>query len=403
MNEPLQLDFSRRNYRSIVLAGLGAVGKGILAIGQTCLDGFKQVHLLDNDPRRCQLMSRYNYPVRQMDIEDGETLTRFFNSLKSPVLLINACTDIDTVQLRKAISMLPVGYVDICESRTPDNPQGRFTLSMPYTNQSCHGDRPHMICQGSNPGMVEYIARMLIDRMGADITDYSVTVYENDQLSALDSDSRPVSWSPESLIDEVMVAPLIEYVNGQMTEGPVPVSKTVATQWQGCPFEAFKVGHEDIWNLACLKQVSDAVFYYGFCADVMGILQTTPQKALEMLGVPAGGEPIGGLERIVVAIKNPFARQQSLLWRVDHSQTQRDYGINAVQYQTAASVLLSVLLMQHTQVGCWAGTWNASTLPLGGSDWDVLRQLMDRLSISWQPVPKGYACCRHNSSSVFTS
>ncbi|MHC4881402.1 MAG: saccharopine dehydrogenase family protein [Planctomycetota bacterium] len=404
MNEPLQLDFSHRNYRSIVLAGLGAVGEGILAVGQTHLDGFEQVHLVDKAPCRCQAALRYHYPVRQMDIEDGESLTGFLTSLKTPVLLINACTDIDTVKLRKVISMLPVGYIDICESRTPDNPQGRFTVSMPYTNQSCHGDRPHLICQGSNPGMVEYIARMLIDRMGPDISGYRVNIYENDQLSAPNSDeSRFVSWSPESLVDEVMVAPLIEYADGRMVEGPVPVSERVTTQWQGRPFGAFKVGHEDIWNLGCLEQVSDATFYYGFCADVMNILRTTPQNALATLRIPAGGEPIGGLERIVVSVKDPSGEQQSLLWQVDHSQTRRDYGINAVQYQTAASVLLSVLLMQHTEAGCWAGTYNASTLPLGGGDWDVIRQLMDRLGISWQPVPKGYVYCVDKSSVVFTS
>jgi hypothetical protein len=59
--------------------------------------------------------------------------------------------------------------------------------------------------------------------------------------------------------------------------------------------------------------------------------------------------------------------------------------------------------MQHTEAGCWAGTYNASTLPLGGGDWDILRQLMDRLDISWRQVPKGYVCCMDKGSVVFTS
>jgi len=339
-----------------------------------------------------------------MDIEDSESLTCFLTSLKAPVLFINACTDIDTVQLRKVISTLPVGYIDMCESRTPDNTQGLFTLSMPYTNQPCHGDWPHLICQGSNPGMVEYIVRMLIDWSGPDVSGYRITVYENDQLWAPNSDeTRLVSWSPGGLIDEMMVAPLIEYVNGQIKEGLVPVSETVTTQWEGRPFEAFKVGHEDIWNLACLKQVSDAAFYYGFCANVMNVLRTTPQKAFETLRVPSGGEPIKGLEQIVVSVEHPSGQRQSLLWQVDHAKARRDYGINAVQYQTAASVLLSVLLMQYTKAGCWAGTYNASTLPLAGDDWDVLQQVMDRLGIFWRPVPRRYVCLTDKSSVVFTS
>lgn len=394
MTNQLNLNLNRKNYSSIVLAGLGMVGRGILAVGKSFLKGFEEVVLLDNNPDCVAKMDgRNEYPLVTVDIENPDCLRKQLEQLRPPVLLINTCSGIDTVLLRRAIAAIPAGYIDICGSSISENPQAEITVSMPYTNQLCHGQYPHLICQGSNPGLVEYMVRLLIDRMGHNKDGYCVTIYENDQLKESHSQVKGlVSWSPRDLIDEIAKTPLIEYARGQLVEGPLAISERIMTQWQDGRYPMFKVGHEDIWNLSRLNEVSDAVFYYGFCEDVMNILQMDCRRVLDTLRLPAENEELTGLERVVISVEHSSGLNQTVLWELDHAQTQRDLGINAVQYQTANATLLSALLMQHTDVGLWKGTYNASTLPLAGADWNILTHLMNCLGIRWQFVPKEYVC-----------
>jgi saccharopine dehydrogenase-like NADP-dependent oxidoreductase len=393
MKNKQNINYDRHNYRSMVLAGLGSVGQGVLALAEPHLIGFDKIVLADNDLVRCQnIKSACGWPIIHGDIENPSFITGLLSSLPCPVLFVNLCLDIDTVKLRTILAPHMVGYIDICESRMDENTDSRFSVGMPYTNQSCHGKWPHLVCQGINPGMVEYIARSIIEKMGSEQSDYSATIYENDQLAPAGPEDIPlVAWSPQDLVDEVVIAPAMQFDNQRCIESSRAGGQLVNVLWQGQPFEAWQIGHEDVWNLGQLQNVSDVRFFYTLSPTVMDFLKTLPEQAARNLRLPTNKERICGTERIVVSVKqNVTGFQRNVLWETDHARMQKMYGINAVQFQTAASTLLSVLLMQHTDIGCRWGTFNASTLPLDSGGWAIFREIMGCLDIRWQPIPKDY-------------
>ena len=137
-----------------MIAGLGNVGQGVLAIKDDWFASYGTVIGVDRDAGACRRAGNYGIAVQQGDITDPVFLEGLSESLPGPILFVNCCTGIDTVRLRKHIQNKPIGYIDICESEMPGNPRSRFSVGMPYTNQPYHGDYPHWICQGINPGLM---------------------------------------------------------------------------------------------------------------------------------------------------------------------------------------------------------------------------------------------------------
>ena len=385
-----------KHYRSLVIAGLGTVGQGLLTLANKWFASFDQVVGVDQDESLCRNTKRDRISFQPADICDETFLERLCQTMPNPIMLVNLCSGIDTVKLRRMIQDKSVGYIDICESEMPENDQSRFSIGMPYTNQACHGDYPHWLCQGINPGLVEYMARKLMRDMTPAKTGFSITIFENDQLTALDRNGKlTVGWCPRDLIEEVMVCPSLACENGNMVEGVKAGTHEIMTCWQGVATPARLVGHEDVWSLGQLDEVSDVKFLYALCPDVMAVFKNTLQTATEKLQLPDAAQTLHGSERIVVSVEhNQNGQQKSLLWQTDHAMTQRFFGLNSVQYQTASSVLLSILMMQHTSLGRMAGTWNASTLPLADADWQAMESFMDTLGIAWQPVTAEYVVCR---------
>ena len=384
----------QNNYHSLVIAGLGGVGRGLLTVGKAWFSSFASVIGVDSNEVACRDAERCGICVQRADIGDEAFLDEFSQSLPEPVLFVNCCSGIDTVKLRRYIQDKPVAYIDICESEMVDNPQNRFSVGMPYTNQRCHGDYPHWLCQGINPGLVEYIARRLMRQMHAANTGFSVAIFENDQLSAEYHNGKlAVGWCPKDLIEEIMICPSLVYEDGDMIDRDDIEKNRFTTCWQGVDTPTRLVGHEDVWNLAQREEVSDVKFLYALHPEVMAVFEETPEIAMQKLQLPQAAQTLHGLERIIVSVEHAESgRQKSLLWQSDHALTQRCLGINAVQYQTASSVLLSILMMQHTPLGRKAGTWNGSTLPLEDEGWKQMEQFMQKLGIFWQPVPGKYVC-----------
>jgi hypothetical protein len=79
-----------------------------------------------------------------------------------------------------------------------------------------------------------------------------------------------------------------------------------------------------------------------------------------------------------------LAEPKTLVWTEDHRTTWNDHGVNAVQYQTAKSLLLAIMLLQRTAYGRKALASHASNLPINSRDWPIFDRFMDELNINWQ-------------------
>jgi hypothetical protein len=74
---------------------------------------------------------------------------------------------------------------------------------------------------------------------------------------------------------------------------------------------------------------------------------------------------------------------KTMIWTEDHEETWKKFGVNAVQYQTAKSLLLAIMLLQRTEYGLLPLSLNASNLPILSHDWPIFDRFMRELDIKW--------------------
>lgn len=371
------------NYRTLIIAGYGTIGSSIARVGGKELELFESVIAFDKDFTH-QPTDVDHIDFLTGDIEDTNFLAALCRNVQTPALLLNVAAATNNVEIRKVLSTFDFAYLDSCASSLPDKTEYRFSRYMPYTYTPIPSRYPHWLCWGINPGLVEIMARKLIQELG-DGTGFDVSVYENDQLCAdWKGDALAVGWSPEMLVEEVMRSPTLQISNGRLVERKAPGTDKVTAFWGDTPVASRIVGHEDIWNLGQLDRVHKARFVYGLHPAVMSVFNGDPDAAIERLKVPDESVPIYGRERVAVRVQRiDDQAERSVIWETDHEAVWKKHGVNAVQYQTGKSLLLAILLLQKTGYGKWPISACASDLPISAKGWKTIEAYMDGLNIHW--------------------
>lgn len=348
---------------------------------------FDQVILLDKYSSKLGSFRHSNYICLQGDAEDQNFITQLLKSLSGPALFINLCSNVNNVKIRETVSQFDLAYIDSCASTTPENKlEYRFSRMMPYTLTQLPCRFPHWLCWGINPGLVEIITRKLIDQFQDTKSRYDVAIFEHDQLYVdKEHEKIAVGWCVDALVEEIMLSPTLQILDGQPIEEKNNGAKKILALWQGIPIFSKIVAHEDIWNIGTIDCVSNAKFIYALHPKAMKVLDGDPQKAFNTLFVPEVDVPVFGEEKVAVVVKNINSGQKkSLIWEVNHQQVWNEYGVNAVQFQTSKSLLLAILLMQKTPYGTMPGTFCAADLPISPNDWKHIENFTDELGIYWE-------------------
>jgi len=378
---------NNRNYRSLVIAGIGTIGRSLVSLGTEQFSLFEKVFATDKDCLCLAQLQDSGMICHAGDITDPQFLKTLMTSVPSPCLFVNLCSGTNNITIRNNLAPFETAYLDSCASITGDPDEYRFSRLMPYTYKDVDCRYPHWLCWGINPGLVEIIARRILSDLPDKYRMYDVAVYEFDRLENKKStDKAAVGWCPEALVEETMLSPTMEIEDGRPREDTGPGTRGCLINWENEPIPARIVGHEDIWNLSEIPAVKNGSFYYSLSPEVMEILNMDDaQKARSMLSIPAAGDVITGLEQVAVQVKADFlAEPKTLVWTEDHRTTWNDHGVNAVQYQTAKSLLLAIMLLQRTAYGREALASHASNLPINSRDWPIFDRFMDELNINWQ-------------------
>jgi hypothetical protein len=374
------------NYRTLIIGGYGTIGSSLLKLGLNELAQFESIIAIDKDfTGKPTDVTNSRISFLTGDIEDQNFLIALCKNVTPPALLLNVATATDTVEMRRTISGFDIAYLDSCASSLPDKTEVRFSRYMPYTFTQISSRKPHWLCWGINPGLVEIMSRKMIRELENSGT-FKVSIFENDQLYAdWDEDAVAVGWSPDMLVEETMMSPTLQIVNGISIEREEPGTEKVTAFWEDTPVSSRIVGHEDIWNIGRLDFVKTAQFIYGLHPEVMHVLDGDPDVALRQLKVPDESVHITGNERVAVIIDRlDTEEKRSMVWEVDHEAVWKKYGVNAVQYQTGKSLLLAILLLQNTYYGRLPITACASDLPVQSKDWDFIEGFMKDLGICWK-------------------
>ena len=363
------------------------MGRSLLKIGQRQLLTFETITTLDTVPLSGDFGQRYrSFASCVGDAEDLELLSRLIKRRAGPTVVVNLCSGVDSVRIRKHLGRLQAAYLDTSASLLPDRTNGSFAEIMSYAHTSVDSMFPQWICWGMNPGLVEIVARRLMMNEEDSAAGYHVTVYEYDQLDARTQAGRlGVGWSPAELVEEVMLTPTLEIREGKVLLAGEPGAKTKLVRWGEEEVPSRMVAHEDIWNLGRLPQVSSAKFLYAFHESIMEVLAGPVAPAYERLGVPEDEVSLKGTERVALQVATDGKVGKCLVWETDHREAWKRYRMNAVQFQVSRSIQVALELLQHTHLGLMRGTHCASTLPLTLQDWHFIDRVFAANDILWRP------------------
>jgi len=385
MYGPKRID--HKNYRSLVIAGIGTIGRSLVTLGLDHFHFFEHIFAVDKNPASLPPLQNSGITCLAGNITEKQFLNTFMAGIPKPCLFVNLCSGTNNVRIRNILARHQTAYLDSCASTTPDPDECRFSRLMPYTYSAIDTRYPHWLCWGINPGLVEIVARKILAGLPDQTLTYDVTVYEFDRLeNGSDSGKAAVGWCPEALVEEVMLSPTLEIIDGMPREDGGPGTRGSRVNWGGLPVPAKVVGHEDIWNLVEIPVVKNGRFYYSLSPAVMEILNMDDAAgARSMLYIPGEDDVISGLEQVAVQVnaKN-MAEPKTLVWTEDHAATWKKFGLNAVQYQTAKSLILAIMLLQRTDYGQMPLAVNASSLPVSSYDWPIFDRFMQELDINWQ-------------------
>ena len=373
------------NFKTFVIAGLGTIGSGLLRLGRETLDNFEHLIAVDLSAEKLNPQPGLNLIYRQGDIEEIKFLKNLLKDIRLPALFVNLCSGVDNVRIRKIISQFDVAYIDSCASGIYQEPEYRFTRLMPYTLQKTGSSYPHWLCWGINPGLVEIISRRIMERFGEKDPSFDVSIFEYDQLHADLNDSKiAVGWSPEALVEEVMISPSFWVTDKKKVEIGEPGTRKSLAFWKGKPVLSRIVGHEDVWNIGKLNGVNSAEFVYALAPQVMEAFEGGADDASDLLKVPDADVPVFGMEQVAVKVKAAGSeKEEMLVWTVDHEDVWRRHKVNAVQYQTGRSLLLAIALLQQTRYGRLPLNCCAADLPISEQDWENIEHMMMALDIRW--------------------
>jgi len=382
----MSLPSRQRNFDTLIVAGVGAIGSSMIKLGCTVLSSFQKVILVDLDAGRFAGFRNRGFSFLQGSVEDSQVVQKITDMMEGKGLLVNLCADVDNVRIRQLLAPLDLAYVDSCSGSGANPEEHLFSRIMEYALTPVESRCPQWLCWGINPGMVEIIARRIIRESPLPHDGLSVTVFEHDQLEAAYFHNKiAVGWCPSAFIEEMMFYPTLEISDGLASEDGHRGARRAMAFWGGNPIDSRIVAHEDIWNMGMIGGVKDACFVYGLHPQVMGILNRTPQEAEHVLQVPPGNVPVWGLERVAVKVNEAeVGWQRTLCWQTDHRRTWEEHGINAVQYQAALSMLLAVQLLQQTRYGMLAGNYCAADLPISAKDWQQFDRIMSNLGMAWE-------------------
>jgi hypothetical protein len=384
MNHPKQID--NRNYRSLIIAGIGTIGKSLITLGSDQFLFFEHIFAIDKNDISLIPLQNSDIILQSGDISDSQFLNTLMSSAPGPSLFVNLCSGTNNVKIRNNVALYDAAYLDSCASTTLNPDECRFSRLMPYTYSNIDTNYPHWLCWGINPGLVEIVARRILSRLAEKSRSYDVTVYEFDRLkNKEDSAKIAVGWCPEALVEEVVLSPAMEVINGIPRENTAPGARDCMVNWGSQTIPAKIVGHEDIWNLIEVPAVKNGRFYYSLSPAVMDILNMDDaKKARSKLYIPGVNDTITGLEQVAVQVnEKDMPEPKTLVWTEDHHTTWNKFGVNAVQYQTAKSLLLAIMLLQCTDYGLMPLSFNASNLPISSHEWPIFDHFMQELDINW--------------------
>jgi saccharopine dehydrogenase (NAD+, L-lysine forming) len=384
----------------VLVVGAGGVGAAFAAIAQR-RPTFEQVSLADVSPTRAHdvvagLGEADRFAAERVDASDRQALLQLIERVR-PDAVLNACDPRFNEPIFEASFQARTTYLDMAMTLSHPHPKRPYELpgvmlgdiQLARHEQWEQAGLLALVGIGVEPGLSDVFARYAADELFAKVD--QVGVRDGADLVVDGYDFAP-TFSIWTTIEECLNPPLIwERERGFYTTAPFSEPEVFDFPEGIGRVECVNVEHEEVVLIPRWVSCERVTFKYGLGEEFIEVLRTLHKLGLDstepvtvrsVAGTPHGGGPAGRVEvapRDVVAAALPdpatlgermtgrtcagtwvtgtgvdgAPRSTYLYHIVDNEHTMREYGSQAVVWQTAVNPLVALELLDE---GLWKGT-----------------------------------------------
>ena len=371
----------------VLVVGAGGVGAAFAAIAQQ-RPVFERVTLADLSPARAhaavaKLGEADRFAAEQVDASDRSALVKLIERTK-PDAILNATDPRFNRQIFDAAFETRTTYVDMAMTLSKPHPQRPHEL--PGTMLGEYQLERHeqweqagvlaLVGMGVEPGLSDIFARYAADELFSKIEEAGVR--DGADLVVQGYDFAP-TFSIWTTIEECLNPPLIwERERGFFTTPPFSEPEVFEFPEGIGSIECVNVEHEEVVLIPRWVDCERVTFKYGLGEEFISVLRTLHKLGLDSTEpVEVRGNKVSPRDVVAAALPDPATLGERMTGRtcagtyvtgtgkdgqprktylyhvVDNESTMRDYGSQAVVWQTAINPVVAMELLGD---GAWQGT-----------------------------------------------
>jgi saccharopine dehydrogenase (NAD+, L-lysine-forming) len=371
---------------NILVIGAGGVGSSIAAIAQR-RSFFDRLIVADISPERAEavvglLEDRGRFTIARVDAASQADIVQVARSCRADVI-VNACDPRLNDTIFTASLAARCGYIDMAMSLSAPHPDRPFrhTGVMLGDNQFAMAEQFEaagllaLVGMGVEPGLSDVFARYAADHLFDEIDE--IGVRDGSNLS-IDGYEFAPTFSIWTTIEECLNPPVIwERARGWFTTECFSEPETFHFPAGIGPVECVNVEHEEVVLIPRWVDCNRVTFKYGLGADFIDWLKTFAYLGLDSKEkIRVTGVDVAPRDVLAAVLPNPAElghlmhgktcagtwvkgiydgepREVYLYHVADNAETMREYGNQAVVWQTAVNPVVALELLA---TGAWNGT-----------------------------------------------
>jgi saccharopine dehydrogenase-like NADP-dependent oxidoreductase len=371
----------------VLVVGAGGVGAAFAAIAQR-RPVFERVVLADVSARRAhdavaRLAEADRFGAERVDASSREELVALIARVK-PDAVLNACDPRLNEPIFAAAFDARTTYLDMAMTLSHPHPQkphelpGRMLGDLQLARHQ-DWERAGLLALvgiGVEPGLSDVFARHAADELFSEIEE--VGVRDGADLVIEGYDFAP-TFSIWTTIEECLNPPLIwERERGFYTTAPFSEPEVFEFPEGIGKVECVNVEHEEVVLIPRRVQCERVTFKYGLGAEFIEVLRTLHKLGLDSTKpVSVRGVQVSPRDVVAATLPDPATLGERMTGRtcagtwvrgtgrdgkprstylyhvVDNEHTMREYGSQAVVWQTAVNPVVALELLAE---GAWKGT-----------------------------------------------
>ncbi|MET7476051.1 saccharopine dehydrogenase C-terminal domain-containing protein [Streptomyces sp. NPDC005648] len=373
----------------VLLVGAGGVGTAVTRIAAR-RSFFDAMVVADYDPARAEAavaaVDDARFHAERVDAGDEAAVTALLRRHDCDVLL-NATDPRFVMPLFRAARAAGTGYVDMAMSLSHPHPERPYTecgvkLGDDQFARAEEWEKAGalaLVGMGVEPGLSDVFARYAADELFDEIEE--IGVRDGANLTVDGYDFAP-SFSIWTTIEECLNPPVVyEADRGWFTTEPFSEPEVFDFPEGIGPVECVNVEHEEVLLVPRWVDARRVTFKYGLGAEFIETLRTLRLLGLDRTApvtVPSADGPVAVSPRDVVAAclpdpatlgermhgktcagtwvrgtKDGTPREVYLYHVVDNQWSMKEYGSQAVVWQTAVNPVVALELLA---TGAWSGS-----------------------------------------------